>query len=552
MDLQIIEHHPQRVLDALRRGEFDALEIVGEADEREFFERLFREKLLEALAATMPTKRRKEEVPRWFILSGNLSLKLHQENSFLAFERVIRCGGLLSALPPELASKRLDPQTKALRLCCRGFNDKNDYDRTTPCDQDTLRKALKHVSAQEWLGWHNGPVQQTFQRYGFFDPAGVFVGDGSYLFVPDNPQYEGSCVMWFDEHNHPVEYEKLNAAERKKAHRERCYKLVTLLHLRGAEPCYVYAAVALVSGNTHELPVFAELLEKFVSTVGRGVIKKLLLDRAFLDGERISHWKRDLGIDVVIPIKKNMDLWTDAWALGATEPWREHRLPAPVPTPPPPQRPEHLIRREAKRQRTLAQRKAQGTAPEPARALAAVHVCAIKDFTSWSSATVPLHVALFREAYHDGSEDAWGLLTTGELGDGWPLRQDYHRRTDIEERHRQLKCFYDLTDFRSRSFNAIAAQVVMILLSYTLRQWQLWQMLQEQLADRTPDTMRFRLAMRREYVVIYHQHAYTQMPLVSFSRELLQLDEEARRKALGKVQHLEQSMLEPVDLWRPS
>lgn len=549
MNLQIIEHHPQRVLDALRRGEFDALEIVGEADEKDFFERLFREKLLENLAETMPGRPKKEEVPRWFILAGNLSLKLHQENSFLAFERVIRCGGLLSALPPELASKRLDPQTQALLLCCRGFNDKNDYARSTPCDQDTLRKALKRVPAEKWLCWYNGPVQATFQRYGFFDPAGVFVGDGSYLFVPDNPSYEGSCVMWFDEHNHPVEYEKLNAAERKKAHRERCYKLVTLLHLRGEQPCYVYAGVALVSGNAHELPVFAELLEKFVNTVGRGVIKKLLLDRAFLDGERISHWKQDLAVDLIIPIKKNMDLWTDAWALGATETWREHRLPSPVPPPPPPQRPEHLIRREAKRQLTLAQRKAQ--TPAPAATLTSVHVCAIKDFNSWSSATVPLHVALFREAYTDGSDDAWALLTTGELGDGWPLRQDYHRRTDIEERHRQLKCFYDLTDFRSRSFDAIAAQVVMILLSYTLRQWQLWQMLQEQLADRTPDTMRFRLATRREYVVIYHQHAYTQMPLVRFSRELLQLDDAARGKALSKVQHLEQSMLEPVDLWRP-
>jgi hypothetical protein len=111
---------------------------------------------------------------------------------------------------------------------------------------------------------------------------------------------------------------------------------------------------------------------------------------------------------------------------------------------------------------------------------------------------------------------------------------------------------YDLTDFRSRSRNAIAAQVVMILLSYTLRQWQLWQMLQEQLADRTPETLRFRLALCREYIVIYHRNAYTQMPLVRFSRELLQLDEAARQKALSRVQHLEAAMLEPVDLWRNS
>ena len=521
MDLRVIEHHPQRVLEALRRGEFDALEIVGEADERDFFERLFREKLLVRLAATMPGKPKKEEVPRWFILAGQMSLKLHQENSYLAFERVIRCGGLLNALPPDLASKHIDPQTQALRLTCRGFNAKNDYARTTPCDQDTLRKAAKRVPAHAWIDWYNTAVQATFQHYGFFDPEGVFVGDGSYLFVPDNPRYEGSCVMWFDAHNRPVEYEKLSAAERKEARRKRCYKLVTLLHLRGTHPCYVYAAVALVSGRAHELPVFAELLERFVGTVGRGVVKKLLLDRGFIDGERISHWKRDLGVDVIIPIKKNMDLWADAWALGQTEPWQRHPVCDPAPAPPPPQRPEHLARREARRQRTLAERKAKSAAPTPPRVLTGVNVCPIEGFSSWSSATVPMHVALFRETYSDGSEKSWALLTTGVLGDGWALRQDYARRTDIEERHRQLKCFCDLTDFRSRSLNAVAAQVVMILLSYTLRQWQLWQMLQEHLADRTPEAMRFRLALRREYVVVYHQDAYTQMPLVRFPSPLL-------------------------------
>ncbi len=310
--------------------------------------------------------------------------------------------------------------------------------------------------------------------------------------------------------------------------------------------------VALIADNVHELPVFAELLEGFVGTVGVGVVKKLLLDRGFIDGERISHWKRDLDVDVIIPIKKNMDLWADAWALGQTEPWREYPVPMPLPPSPPPQRPEHLIRREAQRQRTLAELKAQTPFPAPERALRNVRVCAIRDFNSWSAASAPVHVALFGERYSDQSEESWALLTTGELGDGWPLRQDYHRRTDIEERHRQLKCFFDLAEFRSRCLNAIASQVVMILLSYMLRQWQLWQMLQESLANRTPDTMRFRLALRREYVVIYHQNAYTPMPLVLFSRELLQLDGAARRTALRKVQHLEAFMLEPVELWRNS
>ena len=75
----------------------------------------------------------------------------------------------------------------------------------------------------------------------------------------------------------------------------------------------------------------------------------------------------------------------------------------------------------------------------------------------------------------------------------WQVPRDYARRTTIEERHRQLKCFYDLTDFHSRSFNAVMAQVVLVLLSYTLRQWQLWKSRQEELANRHPTQICSRL-----------------------------------------------------------
>jgi len=216
-DLTLIEHHPRRVLEAFRRGEFDQIEVIGQADEKEFFELCFKEKMLEALAEEMPTPRKKEEVPRWFILAANLSLKLHLENCFQGFERVVRCGGLLGALPPDLASKHLDPQTKAILLDCQGFNSKNHYTRATPCDHDTLRKFSKDLPAQRWMDWFNGPVQRVFQARGFFDPAGIFVGDGSYLFVPDNPAFEGSVVMWFDEHNHPVDYDKLTPGAQNRA-----------------------------------------------------------------------------------------------------------------------------------------------------------------------------------------------------------------------------------------------------------------------------------------------------------------------------------------------
>ncbi len=533
------------MLEALRRGEFDQIEIIGQADEKEFFERCFQEKILVGLAQEMPTARKKEEVPRWFVLAANLSLKLHQENSFYALERVVRCGGLLQALPPEIASKHLDPKTKAILLECRGFNDKNHYPRRTPCDQDFLRKFVKGVEARRWMDWFNGPVQRVFQSQGFFDPAGIFVGDGSYLFVPDNPAYEGSVVMWFDEHNHPVQYEKLTPEQRKKAHRERCYKLVSLLHLRGDG--YVYAGLAVVSGNAHEAPVLYELVENFVQQVGQGVLKLLILDRGFIDGKNLTRCKQQWGLDVLLPMKKNMDIWEDAWALGKQSGWQELAPPVPAPKSPPPERPEVLVRRERKRQRTLAAKKAPAPAPDPADVLVRTEICPLKGFTSWTECAVPIHVLLLRNCYADGHQSQWALMSTADFANPRQPKDQYDWRTRIEERHRLLKCFYDLSDFRSCSFNVVAAQVVFILLSYTLRQWQLWKLRQEELAGKTPGFLERQLNRRKEYVVIYHAHAYTQMPLLSFSRELLELSPEAQAKARLKLRQLEQNLLSPLE-----
>lgn len=549
MNLELIEPHPGRVLEAFRQGDFDGLEILGQADEKAFFELVLREKLLLALAGSMPTARKKEEVPRWFVLAANLSLKLHGEHAFWAWERVVRCGGLLSALDPEIASKHLDREQHQVMLRCVGFNDKNHYDRQTPCDQDMLRKYVKDVAGDRWLEWFNGAVQETFQRYGFFDPEGVFVGDASYLFVPDNPAYEKSVVLWFDEHNHPVEYEKLTPAERKRVHRERCYKLVSLLHLRG--PSYVYAAVSVVAGNAHELPVLYELVEKFVRRVGPGVMKKLILDRGLIDGARIAYCKSILGVNVLIPLKKNMDLWQEAWNLAQSRPWQPWIQPqAATPSPPAPARPAIIQRREDKRQATLRHRKAQAPPPDPATVITARELCLVED-CQWAELPVRFHVVVMRETYADGHQEGWALLTTEEVVNPQAPPRDYCRRTTIEERHRQLKCFYDLTDFHSRSFNAVAAQVVFVLLSYTLRQWQLWKLHQELLANRHPDQIQLRLNLEDQFVVIYHQRAYAQLPLLTFTREVLELSPAARERALRQIRRLEQSFLCPVRNLRP-
>jgi len=308
---------------------------------------------------------------------------------------------------------------------------------------------------------------------------------------------------------------------------------------------YVYAAVAVVPGNVHEGPVLYQLVADLVQAVGVGVIKLLILDRGFIDGKNLSRCKQEWGMDVLIPLKKKMDIWEDAWTLGRQEPWHPMALPMAAPKPPvPADRPEAIVRREAQRQRTL---QPQRPAPDPAQVLVEREGCWIAGFNSWSEASVPIHVLLLRERYGDGHVDEWGLMTTREYRDLEQPRADYQLRVLIEERHRILKCFHDLSHFCSRNFNAIAAQVVFILLSYTLRQWQLWKLQRQELAGVTPGLMHRRLNLRKEYVVIYLGHAYTQMPLVRFTREVLELEPPARAKALVKIRKLEQSLLHPMD-----
>ena len=65
---------------------------------------------------------------------------------------------------------------------------------------------------------------------------------------------------------------------------------------------------------------------------------------------------------------------------------------------------------------------------------------------------------------------------------------------------------------------------------YTLRHWQLWKLLQAGLAGQTSGLLLRQLELHHEYVVLYHKHAYTPMPLVILSRELLEMESAARAK----------------------
>jgi hypothetical protein len=483
-------------------------------------------------------------------------MRFHGVHPFHAFPYVVRSGGLVQAFGPQMGHKAVHPQTGDVSLRCEGFNDKNEYDRQTPCDQDYLRKMARRTEASLLQSWFNRDVVGIFKQHHAFDPEGVFIGDASYLFVPDNPRYEGSSVMLFDEHNHPVEGKTLTAAQRARCKFRRCYKLVSLLHTNRAAEFFLYAGLVVTAGQDHECPLLYRLVEEFVQVHGRGVMKRLILDRGFLDGAQIGRCKQEFGIDVLIPVRQNMEIYQDVVGLAQAgllsfQPWTPS---VPSPQPVPVHRPERIRKREEARQKTLAEQKARAPvlAPqEPSTLRVRSEVAAVSKLETFSTCPIPLNAVVNREVFADGHVDYWVLLDTAPIRDPASTRREYSLRPTIEERHRQLKCFSDLESFTSRDFNLIVNQVVFVLLTYSLLQWYLLRASRKELNPKTRTRTLELLRPTVTVILIYYQTYVAFLTPLQHQELVLTLSAPARKKILAKTRRLRRSLVHQLDHARP-
>jgi len=59
--------------------------------------------------------------------------------------------------------------------------------------------------------------------------------------------------------------------------------MVTLLHTNRELGFFLFVALKVISGKDNECPVLYKLVKQFVEVAGKGMIKRLILDRGFLD-----------------------------------------------------------------------------------------------------------------------------------------------------------------------------------------------------------------------------------------------------------------------------
>lgn len=554
MSVMLYEKNQGFVVEKLKEGEFDYIDSADEVFEADFFRFVQARSILKEISKSYPTPRKKQEVPIWFYMASSISMKFHGVNSFNQYPFVIRCGGMMTALGPEVGTKALNPSDGKLTIYCRGFNDKAEHDRQTPCDKDFLRKLARDTRATRLLAWYNQDVARVMKKHKAFDPEGIFIGDATYIFVPDNEAYELSALMLFDQHGHPVDPDAVPADKIGQYQWRRCYKLVWLLHTTRQSDYFLVAALRVVPGNRNECPVLYDLVDEFVGAVGEGVIRRLIVDRGFIDGEKIGKCKLDHGIEVLIPLKKSMDIYHDAMGLLPLvekhfEPCQKlpvDACPAPATSAP---KSERIRKREEKRRETINKKKKMQPPPPPEKTIVASEVAKIPEFRSWASCPIPVSVIVNRDTYADGHQNIWMLVDTDPALAACESRKDYFLRAQIEERHRQFKCFSDLQKFTSRVFSLVVYQVVFFFLSYSLLQIFLRSQ-DSTLNNQVFPLMRRRLLPAASYIIVYNKNYVAFLFPLDFTEIILGLEGQAKHKALIKVRKLQLEFLYSVKMSR--
>jgi hypothetical protein len=534
------------VLEEFRKGFLDYAEVLSHVEETRFFEFLLGGGHVDALAASYPTPRQKHDVPLAVYIASELTLRLHGATGFAAYPFVIHAGGLKEAL--RQTERKYDAPGGSARLNCEGYNDKNDYARVTPCHHDFLRKLARDTEASALMTWFGSAAPRLYREMGMLDDEGIVIVDGSHLFVPDNEGYQGSAVGFFDEHNHFVKDKAVLTPEQLRRCRwRRYYGSVSLLHVNRALTQFLYLGQRVLWKAESESPPLDKLIDDAVAALGSRRIKLLIHDKGFIDGARVSRFKTDYGIDSVFPLKAGMLDWEDAKRLAEVDgrPWQVWRPPPAPPPIIPPQRPESIRKREAKRQETLRRKHADVV---PAVSIDRVELKAIRNMRLWESCTVPVHVVLLREFRTDGSCSEWALATTREFDDPLRIWDDYKLRVVIEERHRQMKCFWDLTNFRSRAYSLVVNQVVFMVLAYSLMQCFLVKCEREELTGATRRRLLEKLLPTGHKVSVYRDNYVGYFTPLELLSEALALPEGPKRRLLGTVRRLCRSALAAPEL----
>lgn len=189
-----------------------------------------------------------------------------------------------------------------------------------------------------------------------------------------------------------------------------------------------------VSDRTADVVAGRALLKAAVQALGKGTIRLLLPDRGFLDGKWMGQLKRDHGIDTVIGVREDMDIFTDVLGLAelhqheweSAEPPKLHSKPLP----------ERCI-------------------------------LGVRQLSTWEAYKGPLNACLIRDAYPDKTLQQVAVSTDTTMTAA-QIHAHKRQRWELEESFMEFARYWNVDHLGSCRPMVYAAQVHFTFLAFTL------------------------------------------------------------------------------------
>jgi len=476
--LLFLRENPEAVLAALRQGWVEAMDAAGDQVTDQHVLYALRSGLLAECARRFPDPRLNPEIPLLVLLTASVAGAFQGEYALRESGCALHSPALLAELGINVAW--LSPGEGLSR---RGTQEEAVF------HGDVLRKLLLQIAAgdqeagrrpgESLLRWWNETVGPAVLRQAG-GGSGAWIRDATQLLVPlANDRYEGSEVI----------------QEEGKAP-QRGYKLGLLSTLIDSGRLLV--GVAFAGLRCGDLPLTRALVQGEPCPLSPG--DSLREDRGLLDGAEITVLKRDLGVDVIVPLKREMLAFRLALARVAARPhrWQPH-----------PTRPKQVI--------------------QPVTDIG----------EPWEECQVPLNGCVVREWNSEKQEDEyWVFATTERERSARGIILDYEARSECEEDHRQIKGpDWELDEFASTRLVEILYHVLIVLLAYDLCQLYGLTEAGQRFAGKTKRARQREARRRRQaQVVVVAGPYYAVFPWTVVAEELLAVEGAAKERLRALVQ----------------
>lgn len=391
----LLYHRQKEALDLLKRGKISDIrvshklpvdQIVGFGLDQDF--------LQEGLKL-FPDPRKYFEVPVDVLLLPQILQRLHDEHSLLLAPYMLNDADLVT---------RLGYNALVLE---EGFNKRAKHPRETAFHGETLKHVLNAASSTSLIDWFNEKWLPLWRKAA---PGRTrqYILDGMKIEIPrpKKKKWEGSGVVSDNKGNVSFGYKAVWLQE--------------IIDRRG-----ILVALKVVPIETNDLEAAKALVEEFPFERN----STLIMDRGFIDGAWILHLKNDLGVDVVVPLKKNM--LTTEFAIGSANQknlWTQH------PT------------RDGQMMALLGE-----------------------DDLFWKECDVIKSGTLARWTNKKtGEEEKVLFVSTLEGKSGAKLLEIYDQRAEIEESHRELKCFQGIETILSGKLSHIVFRIIINVIAFNL------------------------------------------------------------------------------------